>query len=183
MAESLYTYFNGPSGGIESHFYITWRGKIEQYRDTDFEADANYRANPFAISIETAGWGTGRWNLAQRRAIKRLLKWVHETHDVPLEKVTAWDGAGVGYHTQFGAPGPWTPVSKSCPGPGRIAQFDTWLVPWMNALSVEYTRGGNLDHAEADIRRAKRRTKGKARRKKLRALLRSIRDFPKWVKR
>src|SRR5690606_39631227 len=45
---SLYDYFRTRSGGIESHFHIRRDGLIEQYRDTDFEADANHKANPFA---------------------------------------------------------------------------------------------------------------------------------------
>jgi hypothetical protein len=125
---SLFEFFRDRSGGIESHFYITWRGVIEQYRDTEWEADANYRANPFAVSIETQGWAGGRWNRAQRRAIKRLLLWLHEEHAIPLRKPSRWHGAGVGFHSQFPE---WSPVAKSCPGEARIAQYHKLLVPWM----------------------------------------------------
>jgi hypothetical protein len=127
-AWSLFDYFKHRSGGVESHFYVTWRGKIEQYRDTDYQADANYRANDFAVSIETQGWAGGRWNRAQRRAIKRLLVWLHEEDGIPLRKIQRWAGSGVGYHSQFVE---WSPVVKSCPGIYRIAQFNDWLVPWM----------------------------------------------------
>lgn len=127
-AWSLFDYFKHRSGGVESHFYITWRGKIEQYRDTYYEADANWRANGFAVSIETQGWGGGTWNRAQRRAIKRLLLWLHEEHGIPLRKIKRWSGSGVGYHSQFVE---WSPVAKSCPGIYRIAQFHDELVPWM----------------------------------------------------
>jgi len=127
-AWSLYDFFKFRSGGIESHFYVTWRGKIEQYRDTEFEADANYRANPFAVSIETQGWGNGRWNRRQLRALKRLLLWLHEEHGIPLRKPGRWYGAGVGYHSQFPE---WSPVAKSCPGPYRVMQYNEDLVPWM----------------------------------------------------
>jgi hypothetical protein len=131
IAASLFAFFRDRSGGIESHFYITLTGRIEQYRDTGWQADANYQANDFAISIETAGWGNGRWNRRPLAAIKRLLTWLHETEGIPLQRCPQWDGAGVGYHVQFGSPGPWTPVSKSCPGPNRIKQYDHDLVPWM----------------------------------------------------
>lgn len=134
-AASLFSFFKYRSGGIESHFYVTLLGKVEQYRDTGFEADANHLANPFAISIETAGFGAGKWNKRQLRAIKALLLWLHETHDIPLQRCPQWDGAGVGYHVQFGAPGKWTPVAKSCPGPERIKQFYDVLVPWMRKAS------------------------------------------------
>lgn len=133
-AWSLFDYFDGRSGGIESHFYITWRGKIEQYRDTAYQADANYLANDFAVSIETQGWGRGRWNARQLEAIKQLLVWLSEEHGIPLREVRTWDGSGVGYHTMFGAPSEWTPKVKSCPGPARKVQFHEELVPWMKTL-------------------------------------------------
>lgn len=150
LVASLFEYFRDRSGGIESHFFITITGKIEQYRDTNFQADANLDANDFAISIETAGLGGGKWNAKQKRAIQRLLLWIHQVENVPLNKIKVWDGTGVGFHTQFGAPSHWTPVAKSCPGPARIKQFNNWLVPWMNS---------NPTHPPLTLkeRRAKRR--------------------------
>lgn len=41
LGVSLFDYFDGRSGGIESHWYIRFDGTIEQYRDTLREADAN----------------------------------------------------------------------------------------------------------------------------------------------
>lgn len=140
-ADSLHDFFATKSGGIESHFYIRLDGTVEQYRDTEREADANYKANSWgangrtygAVSIETAGMGTGEWTPAQQEAIKKLLTWLHTTHGIPLRACPGPFKAGVGYHTMWGAPSAWTPVSKVCPGPDRIVQFKTWLVPWMNA--------------------------------------------------
>jgi hypothetical protein len=142
LTASLFEFFRDRSGGIESHFYITLTGKLEQYRDTGRQADANYEANDFAVSIETAGMGVLGWNRAQKRTIQRLLLWLHQVEGIPLRKVQNWDGAGVGYHTLFGAPSHWTPVAKSCPGPGNIRLFDEWLVPWMrrNPTSPDPTR-------------------------------------------
>ena len=137
-ADSLYTYFRDRSGGIESHFHVKKTGEIEQYRDTNYQADANHRANDFAVSIETQGYGAGKWTDAQLASIKRLLRWLHDVHPaIRLAKVDRWDGAGIGYHVQFGAPGAWTPVAKSCPGPDRINQFHTVIVPWLNAGATE----------------------------------------------
>jgi hypothetical protein len=161
-AETLYEYFRDRSGGIESHFFIKWDGTIEQYRDTDYQADANYRANDFAISIETQGYGNGSWTKAQLKSIKRLLLWLHETEGIPLHKIGKWNGAGVGYHTQFGAPGPWTPVAKSCPGPNRIKQFEEVLVPWFRTKPAEpKTRGWRVEKAIRLVRRALRATSEK----------------------
>lgn len=138
--ESLYDYFNGPSGGVESHFHVRKDGVVEQYRSIYFQADANLKANDFAVSIETQGFGEGEWNAAQMGAIKKLLLWLHDEAGIPLEKVTQWNGSGVGYHVMFGAPGPWTPSAKTCPGPDRIKQFENVLVPWMKGLNMPAVR-------------------------------------------
>lgn len=130
---SLYSYFNGPSGGVESHFYIRRDGTVEQYRDTAFEADANTDANRFAISIETQGMEHGEWTPEQVAAIKALIDWCHDVHDIPKTVPKSWDGSGVGFHTQF--PGRWDKRGASCPGPDRKRQYWDTLVPWMTEVS------------------------------------------------
>ncbi len=135
-AATLFHFFRDRSGGIESHFHIKWNGDIEQYRDTGFQADANLKANDFAVSIETQGFGNGRWTKAQLESIKKLLLWLKATHGIPLVRCSGPFGAGVGYHTMWGSPSDWTPVAKSCPGPNRILQFDELLVPWMESLKT-----------------------------------------------
>lgn len=135
-AVSLYEYFNGKSGGIESHFHIPKSSKnpVEQYRDTGWEADANHLANPFAISVETQGYANEMWSVHQLNEIKNLMVWCREEHGILLQQTKTWDGKGWGYHTLFGAPGKWTPVNKSCPGPLRKEQFHDILVPWMKGF-------------------------------------------------
>lgn len=128
---SLFDYFKNRSGGIESHFHVRADGVVEQYRNIYRQADANHLANDFAVSIETQGFGNGTWNDKQLASIKALLTWLNKEAGIPLVKCPRWDGSGVGYHVQFGAPGKWTPVAKSCPGPNRIKQFNEVLVPWM----------------------------------------------------
>ncbi len=130
----LHDYFDGPSGGIESHFQIALDGTIFQYRDTGYQADANHYANDFAISIETQGFGAGEWTDAQLASIKRLLTWLNQVHPaIKLAECTVWNGSGIGYHIKFGSPGWWTPVSKSCPGPDRVKQFFSIIVPWLKS--------------------------------------------------
>lgn len=131
IGKSLYDYFKDRSGGVESHFYIRLDGTVEQYRDTIWQADANTDANDFAISIETEGMEYGQWTPEQLAAIKALILWCHETHDIPLVRCPAWDGSGVGYHTLF--PGRWDKRGASCPGPDRKLQFNQVLDPWMRA--------------------------------------------------
>jgi hypothetical protein len=163
---SLYSYFKDRSGGIESHFHIPKSGKPEQYRDTSREADANYKGNSFLkdgkrygfISVETQGLERGGWTPSQINEIKKLLAWASRTHRFPLRKCPAWNAPGVGYHVLFGAPGAWTPVSKSCPGPDRIRQFNNVLVPWFRTATAPaptpkppVSTGDDMALTEADL--------------------------------
>jgi N-acetyl-anhydromuramyl-L-alanine amidase AmpD len=127
---SLYKFFRD-SSNLESHFWVGEDGTIEQYIDTRVRADANLKANPFAVSIETESSreATERWGPAQAAAIVRLVRWLCDEHRIPKRKVPTWDGSGIGWHIQFGAPGPWTPVSKSCPGPARVIQARDEIIP------------------------------------------------------
>lgn len=127
---SLYNFWLKGSS-LECHFWVSEKGVIEQYMDTQVRADANYKANDFAISIETESSpsATERWTPAQAAALVKLIDWICKTHGIPREMTKTWDGRGLGYHIQFGSPGAWTPVNKSCPGPARIAQFKVEIVP------------------------------------------------------
>lgn len=142
-AASLHGYFNGPSGGVESHFYVRRDGTVEQYRDTHWQADANTDANNFAISIETQGMEHGEWTAEQMAAIKNLIRWCHDEHGIPLEVPQSWDGSGVGYHVQF--PGRWDRRGATCPGPDRQRQYWDDLVPWLGG------RGGGAQSVEFEV--------------------------------
>lgn len=119
-----------PHDHLEWHFEVSLSGQLEQQVDTNLRADANYKANPFAISVETEGKGDGVWTDAQLVTLVRLSHWCIDVHPkVKAQRCDAWDGSGFGYHIMWGSPGPWTPVAKSCPGPRRIEQFDAVLLP------------------------------------------------------
>lgn len=142
---SLYNYFNGPSGGIESHFHIPKKNPVEQYRSTGYEADANLKANSFYddgvrygfISVETQGLAGDPWTDYQLAEIKKLILWARSVHSkIQLRVCLGPFAAGIGYHTLFGSPSPWTPVAKSCPGPVRIKQFNDVLVPWLKTAAA-----------------------------------------------
>lgn len=124
-SNSLYDYFAQASVVVESHFWVGLDGRIEQYVDTTHQADANYLANPRAISVETADNGDPEhfpWTAKQLDSLVEIAVWVHDTHQVPLRKCPAWDAPGLGYHILF--PAEWTNVpGKVCPGKARIAQF------------------------------------------------------------
>jgi hypothetical protein len=139
-ASSLFKYFSGPSGGIESTLFCKKaKGPGEQYRDTGREADANLKANSWVAggirygftSLETQGYASGEWNDWQLSEIKRTIMWGHEHHSWQLRVCPGPYSGGIGYHTMWGAPSAWTPVAKSCPGKDRIAQFHDIIVPWL----------------------------------------------------
>lgn len=145
-ALSLFPFFNGPSKGIESHFYVRWDGTVEQYRSVFREADANFGANSYtgdggglvgAVSVEAQGLAGGVWRPKQLAAIKALLLWLHTEHGVPLQPVTAprprtLAEGGVSYHSRYTL---WSNVKgKTCPGPKRIMQYVQDIRPWMKSI-------------------------------------------------
>lgn len=127
---SLYGFFKN-SSSLESHFWVSEKGVVEQYIDTTVRADANRNANSFAVSIETESSpsATEPWTSAQVTAIIALCDWLCSTHGIPRKQIESATGSGIGWHIMFGAPGPWTPVAKSCPGPARIIQARNVIIP------------------------------------------------------
>ena len=119
-----------PHSGLEWHFEVSYSGAIEQGVDTNQQAAANYKANPFAISVETEGTEFGEWTDRQLDSLVLISEWCMENHPlIRRQRCDRWDGSGFGYHTMWGAPSQWTPVAKSCPGPKRKRQFDEVLLP------------------------------------------------------
>ncbi len=121
-SSSLYPWFNGPSGGIESHFYVTYKGTVEQYRDTNWQADAQLGTAWDGISIETEGLANGTWTAAQLAALAQLLRWISQAHSIPLQLNTSEiRPSGIGWHAQYPA---WAGGDgRTCPGPNRIKQI------------------------------------------------------------
>jgi hypothetical protein len=123
--------------GIESHFIVRGArsgsadGHIWQLMDTGRQADANLNANAFAISIETEDNGDPDdfpWSGAQLASLRWLhakLRAVHPT--IPRRRCPSSRGGGLGYHSMWGAPSPWTPVA------GKLLALGT-LVPTPDGL-------------------------------------------------
>ena len=130
---------SGRSGGVEAHFGVggpwegaSYDGVVWQWRDTQEQADANFRANTFAISIETSDGGdaTRPWTPRQLQALIDLGRWLADTHLIPRRICPAWDQGGFGWHAMWGAPSNWTPAAgKTCPGATRIAQLKQTVLP------------------------------------------------------
>lgn len=120
--DSLFGYFDKPGVNVESHLYVQADGGTEQYIDTARQADANYRANDTAISVES--WDNADpdhlpWTEAQMERLVDIAVWAHRTHGIPLMWCLDPDSPGIGYHSLFPD---WSPVVKTCPGLARRPQ-------------------------------------------------------------
>ena len=141
-AASLFGFFSRDDVVLESHFYVNESGVVEEYVGTDHQADANRTANVRAISIET--WDDRDpdhvpWNEAQLDALAELIAWCCKTHGIPAQRCAGPAAPGIGWHTMWGAPSPWTPVSKTCPGVARVPQM-----PGLIARVQSIVNGGIL---------------------------------------
>lgn len=162
---SLFSFFNGRSAGVESHFYVREDGTVEQYIDTDVRADAQLDGNPYAVSIET--WdGAGRvwdgrvtadipaWNAKQLGALAELLAWICTTHRIPFQKCTAYDGYGIGWHAQFTGPRPSWNQTHACPGARRIGQVPALIAAAKAAATSPEEQDMALTDSDLDKVRA-----------------------------
>jgi flagellar capping protein FliD len=153
--QDLIRHWSQPGTPLESHFIVGRDGRAWQLVDTGRSADANYRANrrpdgTGAISIETedniGSPDTLPWTSAQIDTLVRLALWAARVHGIPRRRCRTPSDPGQGYHTMFGAPSAWTPVSKTCPGTIRIRQFNQTVLPAIVAGSA----GGGLSVADAN---------------------------------
>jgi hypothetical protein len=122
----LRAYLGRPDVTLEAHFDVGLDGAVLQMMPVHVRADANYRANPFAVSIETQDHGSNHtplnfdpWTPAQQTAIVNLLRWLAVEWSIPLERALSWDGSGVGAHRDFPE---WSAAGHTCPGDARAAQ-------------------------------------------------------------
>lgn len=122
--QSLYKYFN--TSPLESHLHVEKNGAIEQYVSFKYTADANYHANRWAISVETADDGnpnvTG-WTDDQIDSLAAIAAYLHIHIGLPLRETKHVKDSGINGHTSHGAPSAWTPVVKTCPGEARKKQI------------------------------------------------------------
>lgn len=163
-------FLKGGYSGTESHFGIggkwgfdvtggrNYDGRVEQWQDLAYTADANLDGNHHVISIETADNAPAkaadiqRWTPNQVSEIKKLLKWLcsKSAHalcpaswachsvGIPIALIpdTKPGRRGIAYHAQGIPPNlvkggeRWSNVTgKECPGPKRIAQLTREIIP------------------------------------------------------
>lgn len=125
-----------PANPLESHYAIRRDGyRVQLVPDTQ-RAEANYGANrradgTGAISVETDSDrdAVEPWTPDQVASITELLVAKCREYNIPPRLCRSADDPGIGWHVMWGAPGAWTPVAKTCPGPARIAQLRDEIVP------------------------------------------------------
>jgi hypothetical protein len=138
-AEGAFQYFAGATA-IESTFIVKKSGYFWQCMSLGEQADANFRANAFAGSIETEDNGhpdTDPWTPAQLDTLVWLSLEMRRLRPlIARRKCRTWDDAGIGYHTLFR--GQWTNVpGKTCPGAIRIRQWGDRVLPRYLAGEIE----------------------------------------------
>ncbi len=125
---------NGYSG-TESHFGVggSWDkgdldGVVWQWQDLAHGADAQFAGNAYATSVETSdGAHDGvPWTPKQVAALVDLATWWCQQTGNPARLVAAPGEHGFGYHSQFGA---WNRNAHDCPGPARVRQLTTVIIP------------------------------------------------------
>lgn len=158
--------------GTESHFGVGGKwggdaaqgldGKVWQWQDCDYTADANLEGNDRVISIETADNAPQSpddieaWTPKQVDAIVDLVAWLCRTYSIPARLIpdTKPGTRGIGYHAQgtaaslpAGAERWSTTVGKPCPTKRRIDQIVNVVIPRVQqALDQEED-----DMSQADV--------------------------------
>lgn len=159
MAESLYGYWTSAGVDLESHLHAGWK-TAEQYMPTEREADANLAANrrpdgTGAISEESAGLADGSWTAYQVAVLTAHGKETHQLHGIPLRICRDPDDPGYGWHAMWGLNSPMVPnrnpwtlaMGKVCPGPLRIVQLKTIILPAIFGEPVEDDMFTDTDRA------------------------------------
>jgi hypothetical protein len=142
-SRSLFGAFNRRAAP-SSHFYVAKDGSVEQYVDTDWQAEADLDGNDATISVETAGGvrdAQGEpWTIAQVEALAKLFAWAVKTHGIARQIATdarpgassrglSWHRLGIDGNFPRDLPGRVPGAmhyskagGKVCPGDAKIRQ-------------------------------------------------------------
>lgn len=107
------SWFHNSAAQASAHFGIGRDGRIFQWVDTADRAWAQMSGNRSWLSIEHEGQSGDSLTPAQLAASARVIRWMHETHAVPLAATDSPNGRGIGWHGMGGAA--WG-GHTACPG-------------------------------------------------------------------
>lgn len=172
-AAGAWSYFNN-STNLEATNIVHKSGFFWQCMSRQEQADANFKANAFAISSETEDNGhpdTDLWTSAQIDTLVWLALQDAKRYGILRRQCPAWDAEGFGYHRLF--PNDWTNVpGKTCPGNIRVGQYKATVLPriisgvleddmplndadktWLEARMNDYMRQGVrfTDHGDNTV--------------------------------
>lgn len=110
---SLAGWFNNPTAGASSTWWVSKTGVLEQYVDAALSAWAQASGNSTYNSIETEGYVQEPLTPQQEATLARLYTWGHTTYgwpyslsESPGQKGFAWHGmGGSGWGGHTGCPG------------------------------------------------------------------------------
>lgn len=122
--------------GVEAHFGFPKAGEPWQWRDTDFQADAQAAGNDYCISFETEGFAIEPLNANQIHWLLAVGEYLSAHYTIPARIVTATSERGWGYHRQFPS---WNPNNHSCPGDIRLKQLETVIIPSLIGENMSLT--------------------------------------------
>lgn len=121
--------------GVESTFGLggPWDGSsldgvFFQWQLLSRQADANYKGNALATSIECSDGGNASRGFSDKQIASLIdfhVWWCKQTGN-PAVKATRWDGHGFGYHRMFNE---WNHPAHDCPGDSRARQLENEIWP------------------------------------------------------
>lgn len=161
MTPTTLTWHSDTAGGVhpapvaptEFHNWIAYDGTLYQHNEYDAMCDAQFEANAFAISTETASNknATDLWTPPQAVTMRKFALWAHDTFGIALTKCATPAGGGQGYHCMWGIPGPWNHSAHTCPGPTRVKQFNEVFLP--SLLTPTQPKQTEIDMPDAILMR------------------------------
>jgi len=116
------------STGLEAHFGFALDGRLWQWRDTDWQADAQGEGNGYCISLEfeDAGDCMRPFSSSQVANFDRVCRVLMAHYNIPARLVRATSERGFGYHRQFHS---WNPNNHACPCDTRQDALIRDLIP------------------------------------------------------
>lgn len=111
-------------------------GTASKFLPSDRQGIANYQADPFSISIETAdlGWPSPGpscgFTAAQAETVARIVAFESALWDIPIVYPSQWNGEGVACHTEPFTYPYWTKYQgKPCPGTQKKLEVVSTIMP------------------------------------------------------
>jgi len=121
---SLQGWFNNPSSGVSSTWWVSKGGIVEQYVDANAQAWAQANGNSTFNSVESEGYDTEYLTDPQVDALALLFAWGNQTYNWPFHLSQTVTDKGLAWHGLGGSS--WG-NHPNCPGDKRKSQMSQIL--------------------------------------------------------